>query len=64
MTTDFCIHSVSDILYLRGRNYDSYDGTKWTATEVGSGKDMGWATATVLPRGTVQVQTAQKLDYY
>ncbi len=34
--------SGGGLLYLRGRAYDTYDGLRWTATDVGTGLDPGW----------------------
>ena len=54
----------SDILYLRGRDYDLYDGKSWSSTperiEKGFGLGIGWAE----DAGTVSVKVLSRRGQY
>ena len=56
--------SISGRLYLRGRSYDSYDGRSWTATEISSGKDTVWSSASITNRGSVTIETVKPQSYF
>lgn len=50
----------SGTLYLRGRQYDTYTGTDWTATGMSDGYENGWPDTSAKDHGLVVIKTRAK----
>lgn len=57
------VAETSQLLYLRGQSYDTYDGLSWVASDCSTGVDPYWPTQGLENAGYVRVSTKTVHNY-